>query len=166
MFIFFVVFRFFKSIWILVDNFLVLFTEFIDIFVVDVSNFVDTKMKAIKAFKSQFYDPKSKAPKTPISDKKFLELIKSKMAVNGRDAGFDYAEAYTVERTIGVDSLFDLSQRCFVPNPPPCVVGEIRSFGSFGLSRKCLLGCFNEQLVDVALVLIDSDFPTRQGGTL
>lgn len=76
--------------------------------VVDVTEFVEKKMEAIKAFKSQFYDPNSKEPESPISVKNFFELVKGKMSVFGRDAGFEYAEGFTVERTPGVTDLFKL----------------------------------------------------------
>jgi hypothetical protein len=65
-------------------------------------------MQAIKAFKSQFYNPDSNEPDSPISVKNFFEVVTSKMAVFGRDAGFDYAEGFNVARTIGVNNLFDL----------------------------------------------------------
>ncbi len=77
-------------------------------FVVDVSAFVDKKMEAIKAFKSQFYDPNSNEPESPITVQNFFDFVKAKMIVNGRDAGFEYAEGFTVERTIGVGNLFEL----------------------------------------------------------
>lgn len=77
-------------------------------FVVDVTAFVDKKMEAIQAFKSQFFDPNSKEPESPISVKNFLEVVKAKMMVFGRDAGCEFAEGYTVERSIGVNDLFDL----------------------------------------------------------
>lgn len=77
-------------------------------FVVDVTEFVDKKMEAIQAFKSQFFDPDSKEPESPISVKNFLDVVKAKMTVFGRDAGFEFAEGFTVERTIGVNDLFDL----------------------------------------------------------
>ncbi len=76
--------------------------------VVDVTAFVEKKMEAIQAFKSQFYDPNSKEPESPISVKNFFELVKGKMSVFGRDAGFEYAEGFTVERTPGVTDLFKL----------------------------------------------------------
>jgi len=76
--------------------------------VVDVSEFVEKKMEAIRAFKSQFYDPNSKEPESPISVKNFLDVVKGKMSQFGRDAGFEYAEGFTVERTPGVDDLFKL----------------------------------------------------------
>ena len=77
-------------------------------FVVDITSFVEKKMEAIHAFRSQFYDPDSKEPESPISVKNFFEVVKGKMSVFGRDAGYDYAEGFTVERTPGVNSMFDL----------------------------------------------------------
>ncbi len=77
-------------------------------FVVDVTEFVDKKMESIKAYSSQFYNPDSKEPVTPIAVKNFLEVVTAKMALFGRDAGYTYAEGFTVERTIGVTNLFDL----------------------------------------------------------
>ncbi len=78
-------------------------------FIIDVTAFMEKKMEAIQAFKSQFYNPDSKEPESPISGKNFLDVIKGKMSVFGRDAGFQYAEGFTVDRSIGVENLFDLS---------------------------------------------------------
>lgn len=77
-------------------------------FVVDITAFVEKKMEAIQAFKSQFYNPDSTEPESPISMKNFFDVVKGKMTVFGRDAGFEYAEGFTVERTIGVENLFEL----------------------------------------------------------
>jgi len=77
-------------------------------FIIDITPFIEKKMEAIKAFKSQFYNPDSTEPESPISMKTFFELQKGKMSVFGRDAGFEYAEAFTVERTIGINNLFDI----------------------------------------------------------
>jgi bacillithiol biosynthesis deacetylase BshB1 len=76
--------------------------------VVDVTRFVEKKMQAIGAFKSQFYDPQSKEPESPISVKNFLDIVKGKMELFGRDAGFEFAEGFTVERVPGVENLFSL----------------------------------------------------------
>lgn len=78
-------------------------------FVVDITPFFEKKMEAIQAFKSQFYNPDSTEPESPISMKNFFDVIKGKMTVFGRDAGFEYAEGFTVERTIGVENLFELT---------------------------------------------------------
>jgi bacillithiol biosynthesis deacetylase BshB1 len=77
--------------------------------VVDISDFMDVKMKAIKAFKSQFFDPESTEPETAISSKSFLEFLAARAIEFGRPAGFDFAEGFMVERTPGVNTLFDLT---------------------------------------------------------
>lgn len=77
-------------------------------FVIDITDYKDIKHQAIMAFSSQFYDPKSKEPETPISSKAFLDYLDSKMAIWGRCIGVRYAEGYTVNRYPGVNSLFDL----------------------------------------------------------
>lgn len=77
-------------------------------FVVDISSYMDKKMESILAFSSQFFDPNSKEPETPISSKNFMENVKAKAMVFGRDINCDYAEGFTVERHIGVENLFDL----------------------------------------------------------
>ena len=63
---------------------------------VDISLFTNTKMEAIKAYPSQFYDPKSKEPPTLISEKKFLDYIQARDAEYGKLIGTPYAEGYNV----------------------------------------------------------------------
>ena len=77
-------------------------------FVVDVTDYVDRKIEAIKAFKTQFFDPNSKEPSTPISGEDFFDFVKSRMKEMGRPAGAKYAEGFTVDRFPAVESLFDL----------------------------------------------------------
>lgn len=77
-------------------------------FVIDVTPYAAKKLKAIKAFSSQFFDPRSKEPETPISSKEFLKIVESKMALHGRSIGAKFAEGFTVNRYPGVNSLFDL----------------------------------------------------------
>lgn len=77
-------------------------------FVVDVTPYMERKIEVLKAFKTQFYDPDSNEPITPISGKEFFEFIKGRMSNLGRPAGLTYAEGFTVERYIGVDDLFSL----------------------------------------------------------
>ena len=77
-------------------------------FVVDISPFVDKKFELIMAYKSQFFDPLSTEPKTPISGKEFLDSIKGKDSVYGRYIGVQFAEGFNVEKTIGVQNVFDL----------------------------------------------------------
>ena len=77
-------------------------------FVIDISDFIDIKHKAIMAYSSQFYNPTSNEPETPISSKYFIETVNSKMSILGRDIGVKFAEGFTVNRYPGINSLFDL----------------------------------------------------------
>lgn len=77
-------------------------------FVMDITPYMDKKMEVVQAYRSQFYDPSSDEPDTPISGKDFLDFIRSKAAVYGRAAGFKYGEGFNVARTPGVRNLFDL----------------------------------------------------------
>ena len=77
-------------------------------FMVDVSGFVDKKMEAVLAYKTQFFDVNSNEPETPISSKNFTDSIKYRARDLGRLIGVDYAEGFTVERYPAVDSLYDL----------------------------------------------------------
>jgi bacillithiol biosynthesis deacetylase BshB1 len=76
--------------------------------VVDISDYIDRKIASIEAYSSQFFDPDSNEPETPISSKSFIEFIKAKNRTYARDIGVEYAEAFTVERTIGVKDLLEL----------------------------------------------------------
>ena len=74
-------------------------------FVVDVSGFMDKKIASVMAYSSQFYDPKSDEPQTPISSKNFTDSIEYRARDLGRLIGVEYAEGYTTERYVAVDSL-------------------------------------------------------------
>ena len=63
--------------------------------VVDVSGFIETKMESVLAYKTQFYDPNSKEPETPISSKNFTDSITYRARDLGRLIGVEYAEGFT-----------------------------------------------------------------------
>jgi len=77
-------------------------------FVVDISGFNEKRIEAILAYGSQFYDPNSTEPETPIATKNFLESLNYRPQDFGRLIGKDYAEGFNVERYLGVNSLGDL----------------------------------------------------------
>jgi len=77
-------------------------------FVVDISQHIDQKMESVLAYSTQFYDPKSQAPETPISSKNFVDSVRYRAADLGRLTGVGYAEGFNVERLPAIDSLFDL----------------------------------------------------------
>jgi bacillithiol biosynthesis deacetylase BshB1 len=76
--------------------------------IVDITSVYEQKMQAIKAFKTQFYDPNSKEPETPISSKEFLDFIEARALEYGRVIGTKYGEGFTTERTPGTNSLIPL----------------------------------------------------------
>ncbi|MDN3594745.1 bacillithiol biosynthesis deacetylase BshB1 [Zunongwangia endophytica] len=78
-----------------------------DVFV-DVTGYMDKKMDAVKAYATQFYDPNSEEPNTPISSNNFLDSVNYRARDLGRIINTEYAEGFTVERYVAVDSIFDL----------------------------------------------------------
>ena len=74
-------------------------------FVVDVTGFMDAKMEAVKAYSSQFYDPTSKEPISPIATKNFLNSVLYRAQDLGRLIGTEAGEGFTVERYVAVESL-------------------------------------------------------------
>jgi bacillithiol biosynthesis deacetylase BshB1 len=77
-------------------------------FVVDISDFMELKMASILAYDSQFYNPNTNEPETPIATKNFLDSVKYRAQDLGRIIGTEYAEGFTVERYLAVNSLSDL----------------------------------------------------------
>ncbi len=76
--------------------------------VVDVSGFIQKKVNAVLAYKTQFYDENSEEPETPISSKNFTESIEYRARDLGRLINTEHGEGFTVERYPAVNSLFDL----------------------------------------------------------
>jgi len=77
-------------------------------FVVDVTDFIKQKTESILAYSSQFYSENSNEPITPIATKNFLESINYRSQDFGRLVGVEYAEGFTTERYLAVNSLGDL----------------------------------------------------------
>jgi len=77
-------------------------------FVVDVSDYIVTKIAAVHAYKSQLYNPNSKEPETPITTQNFFDSIKYRAQDLGRLVGVDCAEGFTVERYVAINQLDDL----------------------------------------------------------
>jgi LmbE family N-acetylglucosaminyl deacetylase len=77
-------------------------------FVIDISPYWETKIKAIKAFKSQFFDPESDEPQTFLSTPHFMEFVEARAKELGNAIRVNYGEGFTVERTLGINNLLDL----------------------------------------------------------
>lgn len=77
-------------------------------FVIDVTGFIDKKTEAILAYASQFHDPDSTEPETPISSKNFIDSVNYRARDLGRLIGVEYGEGFTAERYVAVRNLSDL----------------------------------------------------------
>jgi bacillithiol biosynthesis deacetylase BshB1 len=80
-------------------------------FVVDVSEFVEEKMAAIRAHASQFYKADSDEPQTRISARGFLEEIEVRMRYFGSLIGVAAGEPFYVREALNVDDPLALLTR-------------------------------------------------------
>lgn len=76
--------------------------------VVDVSEYWDTKMKAIRCFKSQFDQAEGDEPGTFLTTPIFMKFIEARSQEIGHAIGVAYGEGFTNDKQMGVKSLFDL----------------------------------------------------------
>ncbi|WKN43263.1 bacillithiol biosynthesis deacetylase BshB1 [Tunicatimonas pelagia] len=77
-------------------------------FVVDVSEYWETKMKAIRAFKSQFDGGDGDDPQTFLTTPLFMNFIEARGKELGHAIGAAYGEGFTVNQPMGVNSLYHL----------------------------------------------------------
>jgi len=80
-------------------------------FIVDVSEFVEEKMRSIRAYRSQFYRVDSAEPETRISERGFLEEIESRMKYFGSLIGVEAGEPFYVREALNVDDPLALLTR-------------------------------------------------------
>ncbi|MCL1662697.1 bacillithiol biosynthesis deacetylase BshB1 [Elizabethkingia ursingii] len=71
-------------------------------FVVDITGFLDKKIECCSAYSSQFYDPNSKEPVTPIATKDFYESITYRAQNLGRQSGVEFAEGFNTAKLIAL----------------------------------------------------------------
>lgn len=72
-------------------------------FIVDISDSFDIKMKAVKAYSTQFHNPESKEPETFISKPDFTRYLESRAAFYGFQIGKSYGEPFFCERITELD---------------------------------------------------------------
>ncbi|MFT3903200.1 MAG: bacillithiol biosynthesis deacetylase BshB1 [Niabella sp.] len=78
--------------------------------IVDISDVMDTKMKAVEAYGTQFYtkDEESGEPQTYISTPDFKESIYARSRMLGKRIGVKYGEGFISTKHIGVNNLDSL----------------------------------------------------------
>jgi len=74
-------------------------------FLVDISSEVEQKWKAVRAHKSQFFDPESKEPETLLSTPSFLENLEARMRYFGSLIGVSHAEPFLTMEPIAIPDL-------------------------------------------------------------
>lgn len=74
-------------------------------FVVDISDVWDKKIAAIKAYKSQFYDPNSSEQLTYIATPEFFKEVESRSNFLGKTIGAKYGEGFHTKNVIGFNDL-------------------------------------------------------------
>ncbi len=81
-------------------------------FVVDISEVIEQKVKAIKAFKTQFFTggTDDHEPQTYISTPEFLESVINRSKMFGKMIGVKHAEGFISKKMIGINSFDALVQ--------------------------------------------------------
>jgi bacillithiol biosynthesis deacetylase BshB1 len=74
-------------------------------FVVDITEQWQTKEAAIRAFRSQFFDPNSSEPASYISSPEFLHFIEARAREMGHKIGVTYGEGFQTQKTIAIQDV-------------------------------------------------------------
>lgn len=74
-------------------------------FVIDISDVIEKKIEAVKAYSTQFHNPELDEPQTYISTPEFLDSILYRSKMLGRMIGVNHAEGYLTSKMIGFKSL-------------------------------------------------------------
>lgn len=73
--------------------------------IIDVSDVWEQRMKAIKAYATQFHDPNSKEPPSYLSNPEFIEALTARARLLGKRVGVKYAEGFLSKKNIGIKDL-------------------------------------------------------------
>jgi len=82
---------------------------FIPSFIIDISDQIDVRMNAVRAFRSQFHDPNSRERDTVLSRPEFLEIIEMQLRFYGNQIGVRYGEPFFSVEPIGLHDLHSIT---------------------------------------------------------
>ena len=77
--------------------------------VIDITPYWEGKNKALGCFASQFHDPASKEPLSPIATPEFMPFLEGRARELGRYLGVSFGEGFTVPRAPGITDLTTLA---------------------------------------------------------
>ena len=80
-------------------------------FIVDISDFLAAKMEAIRAYRSQFYDPNSSEPETRLTSTGFLDELENRSRYFGSLIGVSAGEPYFVREALNIEDPVELLTR-------------------------------------------------------
>ncbi|CAN5263848.1 bacillithiol biosynthesis deacetylase BshB1 [soil metagenome] len=80
-------------------------------FIVDISEFLEEKMAAIRAHRSQFFDPDSNEPETRLTSKTFLEELENRSRYFGSLIGVAAGEPFHVREALNIADPVELLTR-------------------------------------------------------
>ena len=72
-------------------------------FIVDISDFLETKMDAIRAHSSQFFNPNSNEPETRLTSETFLDELEARSRYFGSLIGTRAGEPYYVREALNIE---------------------------------------------------------------
>ncbi len=85
--------------------------RFVPSFIVDISDFLDDKMAAIRAYRSQFHDPNSNEPETRLTSTGFLDELETRSRYFGSLIGVAAGEPFYVREALNVEDPVELLTR-------------------------------------------------------
>ncbi len=77
-------------------------------FIVNISKEFDDKIAAVRAYRSQFYNPDYDGEETFISSSSFMEMLEARSRIHGWRMGIQYAEPFWIKETIVLDRPFEV----------------------------------------------------------
>jgi N-acetylglucosamine malate deacetylase 1 len=80
-------------------------------FIVDISDFLEQKTEAIRAHRSQFYNPNSDEPETRLTSKGFLIELENRSRFFGSLIGVEAGEPFYVQEMLNVEDPIELLTR-------------------------------------------------------
>ncbi|MGI8669912.1 MAG: bacillithiol biosynthesis deacetylase BshB1 [Aridibacter sp.] len=80
-------------------------------FIVDISDFLEEKTEAIKAHRSQFYNPESTELETRLTDKNFMDELETRSKYFGSLIGVKAGEPYFVREALNIENPIELLTR-------------------------------------------------------